>query len=87
MPLPKRPRPHYPLGCIPGGKRAAPTRALRRHSKAARAGLHIGEIQQEAGDVHGLAVHIAARIGALAGPGEVLVSSTVSVLVLGSGLS
>jgi class 3 adenylate cyclase len=44
-------------------------------------------VQRDADDVHGLAVHIAARIGALAGPGEVLVSSTVSELVLGSGLS
>jgi class 3 adenylate cyclase len=61
-------------------------RELQRIGISARAGLHIGEVQREAGDVRGLAVHIAARIGAL-GPGEVLVSSTVSELVLGSGLS
>jgi class 3 adenylate cyclase len=36
--------------------------------------------------VHGLAVHIGARVAALAGPGEVLVSSTVKDLVAGSGL-
>ena len=37
-------------------------------------------------DVGGIAVHIAARVGALAGPGEVLVSSTVKDLVAGSGI-
>jgi class 3 adenylate cyclase len=37
--------------------------------------------------IGGLAVHIAARIGALAGPGEVLVSSTVKDLVIGSGIT
>ena len=38
------------------------------------------------GDVGGIAVHIGARVAALAGPGEVLVSSTVKDLVAGSGL-
>ncbi len=38
-------------------------------------------------DVGGIAVHIAARVGALAAPGEVLVSSTVKDLVAGSGIS
>ncbi len=51
-----------------------------------RAGLHTGEIEQRGEDVSGLAVHIGARIAALAGPGEVLVSSTVRDLVVGSGL-
>jgi class 3 adenylate cyclase len=37
-------------------------------------------------DVGGIAVHIGARVAALAGPGEVLVSSTVKDLVAGSGL-
>ncbi len=37
-------------------------------------------------DVGGIAVHIAARVGALAAPGEVLVSSTVKDLVAGSGI-
>ena len=37
-------------------------------------------------DVGGIAVHIAARVGALAGPGEVLVTSTVKDLVAGSGI-
>ena len=50
-----------------------------------RAGLHAGEIEITADDVAGLAVHVAARVSALAGPDEVLVSSTVRDLVVGSG--
>jgi class 3 adenylate cyclase len=61
-------------------------RDLQRIGIVVRAGVHIGEVQREAGDVRGLAVHIAARIGALSNPGEVLVSSTVRELVVGSGL-
>jgi class 3 adenylate cyclase/pimeloyl-ACP methyl ester carboxylesterase len=51
-----------------------------------RAGIHTGEIEQRGGDVGGIAVHIAARVQALAGPGEVLVSRTVTDLISGSGL-
>ena len=51
-----------------------------------RAGLHTGEIQLAGDDIEGLAVAIGARVGALAGPSEVLVSSTVKDLVAGSGL-
>ncbi|WP_237111867.1 adenylate/guanylate cyclase domain-containing protein [Nocardioides sp. WS12] len=51
-----------------------------------RAGLHTGEIELMRGDVGGIAVHICARLSALAGAGEVLVSSTVKDLVTGSGL-
>jgi class 3 adenylate cyclase len=51
-----------------------------------RIGLHSGEVEVMDGDVGGIAVHIAARIGALADAGEVLVSSTVKDLVAGSGL-
>jgi class 3 adenylate cyclase len=51
-----------------------------------RAGLHTGECEQRGDDMAGLAVHIGARIGALAGPGEVLVSGTLRDLVLGSGI-
>jgi len=51
-----------------------------------RAGLHTGEIEVVGDDVAGLAVHIGARVGAAAGPGEVLVSSTVRDLVVGSGI-
>ena len=52
-----------------------------------RAGLHTGEIQLAGDDIEGLAVAIGARVGALAGPSEVLVSSTVKDLVAGSGLA
>jgi pimeloyl-ACP methyl ester carboxylesterase len=51
-----------------------------------RAGLHTGECEQRGDDVGGLAVHIGARIGTLAAPGEVLVSGTLRDLVLGSGI-
>lgn len=51
-----------------------------------RAGLHTGECELLLDDVRGIAVHIGARVAALAGPGEVLVSSTVKDLVFGSGI-
>jgi class 3 adenylate cyclase len=51
-----------------------------------RAGLHTGECERIGEDLGGLAVHVAARVGASAGPGEVLVSGTVKDLVLGSGI-
>ena len=52
-----------------------------------RAGLHTGEVEAVAGGVRGIAVHIAARVAALAAPSEVLVSSTVRDLVAGSGFA
>ena len=52
-----------------------------------RAGLHTGEVEMIDGKVGGLAVHIGARVGALAGPSEVFVSQTVKDLVAGSGLA
>lgn len=51
-----------------------------------RIGLHCGEIEIIDDDVGGLAVHIAARVSALAGGGEVVVSRTVKDLVAGSGI-
>jgi class 3 adenylate cyclase len=51
-----------------------------------RAGVHTGEVEIVGDDIAGLAVHIAARVMSQAGPGEVLVSSTVKDLVVGSGL-
>ena len=51
-----------------------------------RAGLHTGECEIIGDDVGGIAVHIGARVAALAGAGEVLVSGTVKDLVAGSGL-
>lgn len=50
-----------------------------------RCGLHTGEVEIVGGDVAGVAVHIAARISAVAEAGEVLVSRTVKDLVAGSG--
>ena len=51
-----------------------------------RIGLHSGEVELMEDDLGGIAVHIAARVGALASEGEVLVSSTVKDLVAGSGI-
>lgn len=51
-----------------------------------RAGLHTGEIESRRDDISGIAVSIASRVSDLAGPGEVLVSRTVTDLVAGSGL-
>ena len=51
-----------------------------------RAGLHTGECEVMGDDIGGIAVHIAARVSAQAGPGEVLVSRTVKDLVAGSGI-
>jgi class 3 adenylate cyclase len=59
--------------------------AVRELDLEIRAGLHTGECELLADeDIGGLAVHIGARIGSLAGPGEVLVSGTVRDLIVGS---
>jgi len=60
---------------------------MRRLGLSMRAGVHVGELGVVDGKPVGIAVHIGARIGGLAGPGEILVSSTVRDLVAGSGLS
>jgi class 3 adenylate cyclase/pimeloyl-ACP methyl ester carboxylesterase len=52
-----------------------------------RAGVHTGEVELDGDHVRGIAVHIGARVGALAGPSEILVSQTVKDLVAGSGLT
>jgi class 3 adenylate cyclase len=52
---------------------------------AIRAGVHTGEVETIAGDIRGIAVHTAARIMAVAGAGEILVSATVMELLDGSG--
>jgi class 3 adenylate cyclase len=59
---------------------------LRELGIAVRSGLHTGECEIVDGKVSGIAVHTGARVAAHAGPGEVLVSSTVKDLVAGSGL-
>ena len=62
--------------------------AVRPLGIEVRAGLHTGEIElMDGDDVGGIAVHTGARVAAEAGPGEVLVSSTVKDLVAGSGIA
>ena len=51
-----------------------------------RAGLHTGECELRGEDIGGIGVHIGARVSALAGPNDVLVSSTLRDLVIGSGI-
>ena len=58
----------------------------RDHGLELRAGLHTGEAERRGDDIAGMAVHIAARVSALAGANEVLVTSTVRDLVAGSGV-
>jgi class 3 adenylate cyclase len=60
--------------------------AARQIGVEVRAGLHSGECERIGDKVAGIAVHIGARVSALAAPAEVLVSSTVKDLVAGSGL-
>ncbi len=62
------------------------TDTLSRSGLRIRAGLHSGECELRGEDIAGVAVHIGARIGDLAAPGEVLVSGTVKDLVIGSGI-
>jgi len=52
-----------------------------------RAGVHAGECELRGDDLAGIAVHIGARVAAIAGPRDVLVTSTVRDLVAGSGLA
>src|SRR5262249_29565316 len=49
-----------------------------------RAGVHTGECEVRGGDYAGIAVHVGARVAALAGPGEIFVTRTVKDLVAGS---
>jgi class 3 adenylate cyclase len=73
-----------------------PTRAIEFAAAAAseapplgielRAGVHTGEVELMGEDVGGICVHVAARVCALAGPGEVLASRTVRDLSVGSGI-
>jgi class 3 adenylate cyclase len=65
---------------------AAIREGLRSLDVDVRAGLHTGEIELRQERVGGIAVHIAARIGAMASSGELLVSRTVKDLVAGSGI-
>jgi class 3 adenylate cyclase len=58
----------------------------RSHGLDVRAGLHAGEVELDASAVQGIAVHIGARVASLAAPTEILVSSTVRDLTVGSGI-
>ena len=69
-------------------------RAARRWTPAVaelglrvRVGVHTGEVEIVGGQARGVAVHAAARVASLAGPGEVLVSGTTHDLLDGSGLA
>jgi class 3 adenylate cyclase/tetratricopeptide (TPR) repeat protein len=59
--------------------------AVRELGLEIRSGVHSGEIERHGRDVGGIAVHIGARVASQAGPGEVLVTSTVRELVTGAG--
>jgi class 3 adenylate cyclase len=60
--------------------------AVRELGLEVRAGLHIGEVEPAGRKVAGIAVTTAARVAAMAGPGQVLVTSTIAQMVAGSGL-
>lgn len=66
---------------------AALTRAAEVDGLQIRVGVHTGEIERDASNVRGVAVHATARIAALAGPGEVLVSAASAALLEGSGVA
>ena len=51
-----------------------------------RSGIHTGECELQGSKLAGMAVHVAARVQAAAQPGEILVSSTVKDLAVGSGV-
>jgi class 3 adenylate cyclase len=79
------------LACFDGPTRAVRCAAAIREAVSGlglevRIGVHTGECELIGDDVAGIAVHIGARICGLAGPGEILVSRTVTDLVAGSGL-
>jgi class 3 adenylate cyclase/mannose-6-phosphate isomerase-like protein (cupin superfamily) len=66
---------------------AAMCRSTSEDGIEIRAGVHSGEVERYTESVRGVAVHVAARVAALAGAGEVLLSGTTAALIEGSGLS
>lgn len=66
---------------------AAICQAARKDGIEVRAGIHAGEVERYFNKVQGVAVHVAARIMALAGPGEILLSASTVALLEGAGLS
>jgi DNA-binding NarL/FixJ family response regulator len=75
---------HLPAAAIACARAAIRSTAIQ--AIPVRAGIHIGECESVAGDLAGLAIHIAARLVALASPGEILVTRAVHDLTLGSNL-
>ena len=80
------------LVCFDGAARAvrcaqAIVAEGKRLGLSVRAGIHAGDCEQRGEDVLGLTVHVAARVAALAGAGEVLVTGTVRDMVVGSALA
>jgi class 3 adenylate cyclase len=65
----------------------AMTRVAQELGLDIRVGVHTGEVELVGDDVRGIAVHTAARVLAVAGPGEVIVSATTAGLLEGSGLA
>jgi class 3 adenylate cyclase len=63
------------------------TRQFAIRSSASGVGVHTGEIEYQGDDIAGIAVHVAARVVALAEPGEILATSTVCDLAAGSLIS
>jgi pimeloyl-ACP methyl ester carboxylesterase len=79
------------VACFDGPARAvrcalATAEAIRPLGLEIRAGVHTGECHLQGDQISGIALHIGARIATLAGPGEVLVSSTVKDLVVGASI-
>jgi len=66
---------------------AAICQAARKDGIEVRAGVHVGEVERYIDKVEGVTVHVAARITALAGPGEVLLSASTAALLEGAGVS
>jgi pimeloyl-ACP methyl ester carboxylesterase len=62
-------------------------RVRRETGLEIRAGVHTGEVEMVGADLRGLAVHLAARVAAESGPGQILVSSTVKELITGSEIA
>lgn len=61
--------------------------AARQDGLDVRAGIHSGEVERQGAELRGVAVHVAARIGALARPGEVMLSASTASILEGSGLA
>jgi class 3 adenylate cyclase len=57
---------------------------LTREGLGVRIGVHVADVERRGDDIAGIAVHVAARVTALAGPGEILVTAPVPTAVLGT---